>query len=109
VSFADRLVVFPHEICPVDGTVVEGRSTMDESYLTGEPFIIAKVPGSDVLSGAVNGESALTVSVTNLPVESRYAKIMRVMQEAEANRPQMRASPTVWELGTRFWASRSQQ
>lgn len=90
VSLADRLVVFPHEICAVDGRVVEGRSTMDESYLTGEPFLIAKVPGSDVLSGAVNGESALTVSVTNLPVDSRYAKIMRVMQEAEANRPQMR-------------------
>jgi heavy metal translocating P-type ATPase len=90
VSLADRLVVFPHEICPVDGTVVEGRSTMDESYLTGEPFLIAKVAGSDVLSGAVNGESVLTVSVTNLPVDSRYSKIMRVMQEAEANRPQMR-------------------
>jgi heavy metal translocating P-type ATPase len=90
VSLADRLVVFPHEICPVDGAVVEGRGAMDESYLTGEPFLIAKVPGSGVLSGAVNGESALTVSVTALPVDSRYAKIMRVMQEAEANRPQMR-------------------
>jgi heavy metal translocating P-type ATPase len=90
VNIADQLVVFPHEICPVDGIVVEGRSTMDESYLTGEPFLIAKVPGAAVLSGAVNGESALTVSVTNLPVDSRYAKIMRVMQEAEANRPRMR-------------------
>ena len=36
VSIADQLVVFPHEICPVDGAVVEGRGTMDESYLTGE-------------------------------------------------------------------------
>lgn len=90
VSVADRLVVLPHEICPVDGTVVEGRSTMDESYLTGEPYLIAKAPGSDVLSGAVNGETALTISVTSLPVDSRYAKIMRVMQEAEANRPRMR-------------------
>jgi heavy metal translocating P-type ATPase len=90
VGISDHLIVFPHETCPVDGTVIEGRSPMDESYLTGEPFMIAKVPGSDVLSGAVNGESALTVSVTNLPVDSRYAKIMRVMQEAEANRPHMR-------------------
>jgi heavy metal translocating P-type ATPase len=90
VSVADRLVVLPHEICPVDGTVVEGRGTMDESYLTGEPYRIAKAPGSDVLSGAVNGETALTISVTSLPVDSRYAKIMRVMQEAEANRPRMR-------------------
>jgi cation transport ATPase len=63
---------------------------MDESHLTGEPFLIAKVPGSDILSGAVIGESALTVSVTNLPMDSRYAKIMRVMPEAEANRPRIR-------------------
>jgi len=90
VRISDQLTVLPHEICPVDGTVVEGRSTMDESYLTGEPFLIAKVPGAGVLSGSVNGESALTISVTKLPVDSRYAKIMRVMQEAEANRPRMR-------------------
>jgi heavy metal translocating P-type ATPase len=90
VRIDDHLVVFPHEICPVDANVVDGRGTMDESYLTGEPYQIAKVPGSDVLSGAVNGEAALTICVAKLPVDSRYAKIMRVMQEAEANRPRMR-------------------
>ena len=90
IRIADKLIVFPHETCPVDGAVVEGRGTMDESYLTGEPFLIAKVPGAEVLSGAVNGESALTVSATKLPIDSRYSKIMRVMQEAEANRPRMR-------------------
>jgi heavy metal translocating P-type ATPase len=87
VQIGDRLVVFPHEICPVDGTIVEGRGSMDESYLTGEPYHIAKVPGSSVLSGAVNGESAMTVEVVRMPVDSRYAKIMQVMQQAEANRP----------------------
>jgi heavy metal translocating P-type ATPase len=90
VRVGDRVAVFPHEICSVDGTVLEGRGSMDEAYLTGEPYQIAKAPGSGVLSGAVNGETALTVSVTSLPVDSRYAKIMRVMQEAEANRPRMR-------------------
>jgi heavy metal translocating P-type ATPase len=90
ICISDRLVVFPHEICPVDGAVIEGRGTMDESYLTGEPFLIAKVPGAEVLSGAVNGESALTISATKLPIDSRYAKIMRVMQDAEADRPRMR-------------------
>ena len=39
----DLIVIFPHEICPVDGTVVEGRSSMDESYLTGEPYVLSKV------------------------------------------------------------------
>src|SRR5207302_7176302 len=81
---------FPHEVCPADGTVLEGRGSMDESYLTGEPFLIQKLTGAAVLSGSLNGDSMLTISVSKLPSDSRYAKIMRVMEEAEANRPQMR-------------------
>jgi len=90
VQIADRLVVLPHEICPADGTVVEGHGAMDESYLTGEPFQIAKAPGSEVLSGAVNGPAAMTIIVSKLPVDSRYAKIVQVMEQAEAQRPQFR-------------------
>jgi cation transport ATPase len=56
VAVGDILVVFPHEVCPVDGTVIEGHGTMDESYLTGEPYLMSKTPGSGVLSGAVNGD-----------------------------------------------------
>jgi heavy metal translocating P-type ATPase len=90
IRVGDVVTVFPHEICPVDGVVVDGHGSMDESYLTGEPFQISKVRGSEVLSGAVNGEAAMTVSVVRLPVDSRYAKIMRVMQQAEQDRPRMR-------------------
>ncbi len=90
VAVADTLVVLPHELCPVDGTVVEGRGTMDESYLTGEPFQISKTPGSPVLSGAVNGESALTIVAGKLARDSRYASIMGVMAQADANRPRLR-------------------
>jgi len=90
VLIDDRLVVFPHEICPADGTVAEGHGAMDESYLTGEPFQIAKAPGSEVLSGAINGPAAMTIIVTRLPVDSRYAKIVQVMEQAEAQRPQFR-------------------
>src|SRR6476661_3641021 len=90
IQVGERLVVFPHEICPADGVVVEGRGAMDEAYLTGEPFLIQKVHGASVLSGALNGESVLTIAVSSLPADSRYAKIMHVMQMAEANRPQMR-------------------
>jgi heavy metal translocating P-type ATPase len=90
VQIDDRLVVLPHEICPVDGSVVDGRGTMDESYLTGEPFQIAKAPGSDVLSGAINGDAAMTIIVTKLPVDSRYAKIVQVMEQAEAQQPRLR-------------------
>ena len=90
VQINDRLVVLPHEICPADGTVVEGHGSMDEAYLTGEPFHIAKAPGSEVLSGAINGSAAMTIVVSKLPVDSRYAKIVQVMEQAEAQRPRLR-------------------
>jgi len=90
IRVGDHIAVFPHEIAPVDGEVIEGTGVMDESYLTGEPYMMSKAPGSQVLSGAVNGETALTVRATRLVGDSRYAKIMRVMQEAEQTRPRMR-------------------
>jgi len=90
ITVGDVLVIFPHEICPADGVVVEGRGAMDESYLTGEPFQITKTVGSTVISGAINGESALTVRTTRRASDSRYAKIMEVMRESEAKRPQLR-------------------
>ena len=90
VRVGDRLIVLPHEICPVDGVVVEGRGIMDESYLTGEPFEISKTPGSKVLSGAINGEMALTVEAEKRAVDSRYAKIMQVMEQTQEKRPQLR-------------------
>ena len=90
VAVGDTLAVFPHDICPVDGVVVEGHGMMDESFLTGEPFKITKAPGSTVISGAINGESALTITATKRAVDSRYAKIMEVMRESEQHRPRMR-------------------
>ena len=89
IAVGDTLVIYPHEICPVDGVVTEGHGTMDESYLTGEPFQITKTSGSAVISGAVNGEAALTIRTTQLSADSRYAKIMEVMRESESKRPQL--------------------
>jgi heavy metal translocating P-type ATPase len=86
----DEILVLPHEICPVDGVVLTGRGVMDESYLTGEPFLMPKAPGSEVLSGAVNGDQALTIRAVRTPVDSRYARIMRVMRDSEQHRPQLR-------------------
>lgn len=90
LQIGDTIIVFPHEVCPVDGTVVEGRGVMDESYLTGEPYMMSKTPGSPVLSGAINGETALTIHTDRLAVDSRYAKIMQVMRESEQRRPRIR-------------------
>jgi heavy metal translocating P-type ATPase len=90
VTVGDLVVVLPHEICPVDGTVVAGRGSMDESYLTGEPYRMAKAPGSTVLSGAINGQAALEVRADRVAVDSRYAKIMDVLRASEERRPQLR-------------------
>ncbi len=90
IAVGDILVIFPHEICPADGVVIDGHGVMDESYLTGEPFQITKTSGSPVISGAINGESALTIRTTQRVADSRYAKIMEVIRESEAERPQLR-------------------
>jgi heavy metal translocating P-type ATPase len=90
IAIDDRLVVHPHEICPADGLVVAGDGHVDESYLTGEPFRIKKTVGSAVLSGSINGDTLLKIRVAQLPKDSRFEKIMRVMQEAEQKRPNMR-------------------
>jgi len=90
IRLGDTLVIYPHEVCPTDGAVLEGHGRMNEAFLTGEPYEMSKVPGSKVISGALNGESALTIRAEKLPVDSRYARIMRVMEETQQRRPRMR-------------------
>jgi len=90
VKIGDHVTIFPHETSPVDGIVVDGHGVMDESYLTGEPYMMSKAPGSSVFSGAINGESAITIQATKHPQDSRYAKIMEVMLETEQRKPHMR-------------------
>jgi heavy metal translocating P-type ATPase len=90
IAIGDEIVVHPHEAAPVDGVVIEGHGSMDESYLTGEPYQVSKASGSAVLSGAVNGEAVLVIRAEKLAQDSRYAQIMEVMQDAEQKRPAMR-------------------
>ena len=90
IRVGDLLVIFPHELCPVDGVVKDGHGYMDESYLTGEPFLMQKTPGSLVISGSVNGEAALTIEAEKLAQDSRYARIMRVMEQSQQQRPKLR-------------------
>ena len=90
IQIGDVMVVLPHEVCPVDGVVIEGHGSMDEAYLTGEPYRVSKSIGSDVLSGAINGEAAISIRAVRLPVDSRYARIIRVMQQSQQQRPRLR-------------------
>jgi heavy metal translocating P-type ATPase len=112
LAIGDVLVVFPHEVCPIDGTVLAGHGVMDESYLTGEPYRMSKTPGSTVLSGAINGQSALTIRADRLATDSRYAKIMGVMQASQDQQPKLRRlgdqlgavySPVAIALGLAAW------
>jgi len=90
IRVGDELTVLPHEICPVDGTVLEGHGVMDEAYLTGEPYEISKTPGAMVISGAINGEKMLVIRAEKVAEDSRYARIMKVMQQTEEQRPKLR-------------------
>ncbi len=90
IRIGDVLIVLPHEICPVDGVLIDGCGKMDERYLTGEPYEISKMAGSQVISGAINGDAALVIRAEKLAVDSRYARIMKVMQSTEQQRPHLR-------------------
>jgi heavy metal translocating P-type ATPase len=90
IRVGDVLLLFPHEICPVDGEVMEGHGRMDESFLTGEPFELSKAPGTRVLSGAINGDTLLKIHALKIPQDSRYTRILKVIQQTEQNQPRIR-------------------
>jgi heavy metal translocating P-type ATPase len=90
VRVGDQVTIFPHETSPVDGLVIDGHGVMDESFLTGEPYMMSKAPGSSVISGSINGETAITIEATRPAHDSRYAKIMQVMRDTEQRKPHMR-------------------
>ncbi|MEA3511846.1 MAG: heavy metal translocating P-type ATPase [Actinomycetota bacterium] len=86
LDIGQRFVVRPGEQVPVDGDVVEGRSSMNEAFLTGESKPVSKQPGSEIVSGAINGEGALTVAVTRTGDDTTLSQIMRLVQDAQASR-----------------------
>lgn len=90
VRVGDVIELHPHDICPVDGIVIDGRSSMDEAFLTGEPYVMPKVGGSTVISGAINGEGLLTIRASALAQDSRYQKIAAVIEQQATRRVRMR-------------------
>lgn len=84
VALGDLVLVRPGDRIPVDGTVQDGRTHVDESMLTGESRPIAKGPGDAVTGGAINGEGALTVTTTAVGAETTLAKIIRLVESAQA-------------------------
>lgn len=84
VQVGETILVKPQEVVPVDGTVLEGESLVDEASLTGESKPVAKNAGSDIMSGTINGDSALTVKVTQRAEDSQYQGIIKLVKESEA-------------------------
>jgi Cu+-exporting ATPase len=83
----DVLVVRPGERVPADGLVLEGQSELDESLLTGESVPVVRQAGQAVTGGAVNGTGRLVVRCTAVGAESRLARIVRLLESAQASKP----------------------
>ena len=86
VQVADRLRIRPGEKIPVDGVVVEGRSAVDESMVTGEPIPVEKATGDKVIGATINGTGSLTMEAERVGSETLLAQIVRMVSEAQRSR-----------------------
>ncbi len=82
----DVLRVLPGEQIPADGVVLEGRTTVNEAFLTGESRPVPKGPGDEVVAGAINHEGAIRVRVVRVGEATALFQILRLVREAEASR-----------------------
>jgi len=87
VVVGERVVVRPGEKVPVDGTVAEGRSAVDESMLTGEPIPAEKVPGSAVTGGTMCLDGRLLFTATRVGKDTVLARIVAIVREAQGSKP----------------------
>ncbi|MGD9369756.1 MAG: copper-translocating P-type ATPase, partial [Desulfobacteraceae bacterium] len=85
------VVVRPGERIPVDGTVTDGMSAVDESMLSGEPLPVDKKPGDSVVGGTINGEGLLKFRATRVGRETALAQIIRLVQQAQGSKAPIQA------------------
>jgi Cu+-exporting ATPase len=86
VRLGDRLRVRPGEKIPVDGEVIDGASTVDESMLTGEPMPVERVAGDPVVGGTVNGNGSFLMAATKVGSDTLLARIVQMVAEAQRSR-----------------------
>ncbi len=91
VRVGDELIVRPGESIPVDGAVLEGDSSVDESMLTGEPLPVDKGPGDVLTGGTLNGEGLLRFQATRVGKDTALAQIIRLVQEAQGSKAPIQA------------------
>lgn len=83
VPVGAKIIVKPGELVPIDGLIIKGTGEFDESSLTGEARPVAKTVGDTVMSGSINGDEAITLTVTKLAKDSQYQQLVKLVQEAE--------------------------
>jgi heavy metal translocating P-type ATPase len=86
VLAGDTLLVRPGEMIPCDGVVIEGRSHVDASRISGESVPLSAAPGMSLMSGSINGEGALVLHVVHVSRESQYARIVHLVRTAQAQK-----------------------
>ena len=91
VKLTDVVIVRPGESIPVDGVVVEGESSVDESMLTGEPIPVDKGPGDKVTGGTINGQGRLKFEAKKVGKDTALAQIIRLVQEAQGSKAPIQA------------------
>jgi len=91
VAVGDRVLVRPGETIPVDGDIVDGESSVDESMLTGEPMPVAKGPGDPVVGGTVNQTGSVTFVARAVGKETTLAQIVRLVEEAQGQKAPVQA------------------
>ncbi|QTD41006.1 copper-translocating P-type ATPase [Sporosarcina sp. Te-1] len=82
----DRVLVKPGEKVPVDGMIIEGTSTIDESMLTGESLPVEKEAGSEAIGGSINGEGSLILSVKKTGSETYLSQVVNLVKEAQESK-----------------------
>ena len=86
IRIGDRLLVRPGEKVPVDGSVVDGTSAVDESMVTGEPIPVEKIVGSGITGGTINGTGALVMQAKRVGADTLLARIVKMVSEAQRSR-----------------------
>jgi Cd2+/Zn2+-exporting ATPase len=86
LEVGDRILARPGERIPMDGVILRGESAVNQAPITGESVPVEKGPGDEVFAGTVNGQGALTLRVTHLAADTTIARIIRMVEEAQAQK-----------------------
>jgi heavy metal translocating P-type ATPase len=86
IRTGDRVLIKPGEVVPVDGDIIDGSASFDESSLTGESLPQSKTVGAQILSGSINLDGAITARAIHAAVDSQYQQIIKLVQGAQGSR-----------------------